>query len=122
MAFPGSLSSKLKIKRLRTIYILYWFLLTYIIAALVFWFIALNRQNLELSRYRLDMIDVNDENHDLKERNIEDSKSRKTTQYLGEGITFFLLIVAGAVFVFRVIKRQLIPVAATTTFYDGNNP
>ncbi len=107
MAFPGSLVSKFKIKRLRTIYILYWLLLTYIVAALVFWFIALNRQNLELSRYRLDMIDVNDENHDLKERIIQDSKSRKTTQYLGEGITFFLLIVAGAVFVFRVIKRQL---------------
>ncbi|MEO6220222.1 MAG: ATP-binding protein [Ginsengibacter sp.] len=107
MAYLKSLTNKLKIKRLRTIYILYWFLLTYIIAALVFWFIALNRQNRELSRYRLDMIDLNDESHDLKERKVEDSKNRKTTQYLGEGITFFLLIVAGAVFVFRAINRQL---------------
>ncbi len=107
MAYLKSLTNKFKIKRLRTIYILYWFLLTYIIAALVFWFIALNRQNIELSRYRLDMIDVNDENHDLKERNIQDSKNRKTAQYLGEGVTFFLLIAAGAVFVFRAINRQL---------------
>lgn len=107
MAYLKLLTNKFKIKRLRTIYILYWFLLTYIIAALVFWFIALNRQNREISRYRLDMIDVNDENHDLKERSIQDSKRRKTTQYLGEGITFFLLIVAGAVFVFRAINRQL---------------
>ena len=53
------------------------------------------------------MIDVNDENHDLKERNIKDSKNRKTAQYLGEGVTFFLLIAAGAVFVFRAINRQL---------------
>lgn len=107
MAFLKSLTNKLKIKRLRTIYILYWFLLTYIIAALVFWFIALNRQNLELSRYRLDMVDINEGNHDLKERNIRDAKARKTAQYLGEGITFFLLIVTGAVFVFRAINRQL---------------
>ncbi len=100
-------ANKFKIKRLRTIYILYWFLLTYIIAALVFWFIALNRQNNELSRYRLDMIDVDDQNHDLKERNFAESMKRKTGQYLGEGITFFLLIAAGAVYVFRIINRQL---------------
>ncbi|MEP7252249.1 MAG: ATP-binding protein [Ginsengibacter sp.] len=103
----ASLLNKLKIKRLRTIYILYWFLLTYIIAALVFWFIALNTQNRALSRYRLDMIDVDDENHDLKERMIKESSNRKTAQYLGEGITFFLLIVAGAVLVFRAINKQL---------------
>ncbi len=107
MKYSKSLTNNLKIKRVRTIYILYWFLLTYIIAALVFWFIALNRQNVEISRYRLDMIDVDDENHDLKERNILDSRSRKTSQYLGEGIAFFLLIATGAVFVFRAINRQL---------------
>jgi signal transduction histidine kinase len=86
---------------------LYWFLLTYIVAALVFWFIALNRQNKELSRYRLDMIDANDKCLLQKQAKIEDSKKRKTTQYISEGITFFLLIVAGAVFVFRLINRQL---------------
>ncbi len=107
MKYSKSLTNNLKIKRVRTIYILYWFLLTYIIAALVFWFIALNRQNIEISRYRLDMIDVDDENHDLKERNILDSRSRKTAQYLGEGIAFFLLIATGAIFVFRAINRQL---------------
>ena len=62
MAHLKSLSNNFKIKRLRTIYILYWFLLSYMIAALVFWFIALNQQNIQLSRYRLDMIDVNDDN------------------------------------------------------------
>lgn len=116
MAYFKALTNKFKIKRLRTIYILYWFLLTYIIAALVFWFIALNRQNIELSGYRLEMINVNDENRALKERNIQNSKSRKTAQYLGEGITFFLLIVAGAVFVFRAINRQLYQSQQQQTF------
>jgi len=34
-------------------------------------------------------------------------KKRKTAQYLGEGVTFFLLIVAGAIFVFRAVRREL---------------
>ena len=45
MAYSSQLKASLKIKRLRTIYILYWFLLAYIIAALIWWFIALSNQN-----------------------------------------------------------------------------
>lgn len=106
MAFQG-IKTKFKTRPLRLIYIFYWFLLAYIIAALVFWFIALNKQNLELSYYKLDMIDVDDVSHILKVKKIEVERDRKTTQYIGEGVTFLLLILAGAVFVFRIIKRQL---------------
>jgi two-component system, OmpR family, sensor histidine kinase CiaH len=106
MAYNKALKNKFKIKRLQTIYILYWFLLSYILAALVFWFIALNRQNIQLSQYRLDMIDVDDASHQEKQNKIEISKNRKTAQYLGEGVTFLLLILTGAVFVFRAINRQ----------------
>ena len=106
MDYNKALKNKFKIKRLQTIYILYWLLLSYILAALIFWFIALNRQNIQLSRYRLDMIDVDDALHAQKQRKIEISKNRKTTQYIGEGIAFLLLIITGAVFVFRAINRQ----------------
>ena len=91
---------------IRVIYIFYWLLLAYIIAALVFWFISLNDQNVELSRYKLEIMDLNDVKHVEKEKKILAEKARKTTQYAGEGITFLLLIVAGAVFVFRIIKKQ----------------
>jgi two-component system, OmpR family, sensor histidine kinase CiaH len=104
--YDNALKNKFKIKRLQTIYILYWLLLSYILAALVFWFIALNRQNTQLSRYRLDMIDVDDASHEEKQNKIEISKNRKAAQYLGEGIAFLLLILTGAVFVFRAINRQ----------------
>ena len=40
----------------------------------------------------------------LKFDKIKSLEKRKTAQYLGEGITFFLLIVAGAVFVFRAVQ------------------
>jgi len=106
MVYNNGLKNKFKIRRHQTIYILYWFLLSYILAALVFWFIALNRQNVQLSQYRLDMIDVDDVSHKQKQAEIKYEKKLKTTQYIGEGATFLLLIGAGAIFVFRAINRQ----------------
>jgi two-component system, OmpR family, sensor histidine kinase CiaH len=106
MGYNKALIHKFKIRRLQAIYILYWLLLSYILAALVFWFMALNRQNVQLSKYRLDMIDVDDESHEEKQHIIEISKDSKTAQYIGEGIAFLLLIITGAVFVFRAINRQ----------------
>ncbi|MDP4285462.1 MAG: ATP-binding protein [Bacteroidota bacterium] len=100
--------NKLKKRPLRIIYLLYWFLLAYILAALVFWFIVLNKQNMELSHYKLDMIDVDDSLHIQKVENIATEKSKKTAQYFGEGITFLLLISFGAVVVFKVINKQLV--------------
>ncbi len=89
-------------------YMFYWFLLAYILSALIFWFIALNNQNNELNYYKIQMIDVNDIHHTQKTKRLEEQKNNKITQYIGEGITFLLLIAAGAVFVFRVIKRELV--------------
>jgi signal transduction histidine kinase len=97
----------LKIKRPGTVYILYWFLLTYIIAALIWWFIALNRQNNVMSNYRIDELNPKQQDYQQQADKIKEEKSRKTAQYVGEGITFFLLIVAGATFVFRAIRKQL---------------
>jgi signal transduction histidine kinase len=34
-------------------------------------------------------------------------RKKKKTQYIGEGVTFFLLISAGAIFVYRAVKNQL---------------
>lgn len=106
MANISRLIKKFKIKRHQTIYILYWLLLSYISAALFFWFIALTRQNIQISKYRMDMIDVDDVMHEQKQNNIKIAQNRKTAQYVGEGITFMLLIGAGAIFVFRAINRQ----------------
>lgn len=99
--------NKLKIKRPLTIYILYWILLSYILAALVFWFSELNRQNIALTHYRLDMIDVDDAMHVQKLHEIDDAKDRKTAQYVAEGIAFLLLMSAGAIFVFRAMNNQI---------------
>jgi signal transduction histidine kinase len=102
------LKNKLKGRPLRIIYIFYWFLLAYIIAALVFWYIALNKQNEEIYSFKVKMIEANDAHFEKESQQLKEEKNRKTIQYIGEGTTFLLLIVAGAVFVFRIINRELI--------------
>ena len=99
---------RIKVKPLRTIYIFYWFLLGYIIAALLFWYISLANQNKELTVFKRNNIAFEDPDRESKLKQVQIENSRKTAQYAGEGITFFLFIVAGAVFVFRLVNRQLL--------------
>ena len=96
-----------KPKKLRSIFILYWFLLAYILAALIWWFIALTRQNQQMAKYEMQQLNPAGNNYQLEFKKIKSLEKRKTAQYLGEGVTFFLLIVAGAVFVFRAVRREL---------------
>jgi two-component system, OmpR family, sensor histidine kinase CiaH len=100
------LSRKFRMKRPQNVYLLYWFLLSYILGALLFWFILLNKQNVLLNRYRLDMIDVNDVSRQEKENRIIREKNSNAAEYIGEGITFLLLIGVGSVLVFQAINRQ----------------
>jgi two-component system, OmpR family, sensor histidine kinase CiaH len=96
-----------KQKKLRSIFIIFWFLLAYILAALIWWFIALNRQNKLMTRYEMEQLQTTDKNYQTRFDEIKSLEKRKTAQYLGEGITFFMLIVAGAIFVFRAVRREL---------------
>lgn len=100
--------NKIAVKPLRVIFIFYWFLLAYILAALVFWFIALYRQNKQLTDFKLQTVETSTSDTWQKEMQIRQESLRKTEQYGGEGFTFLLLILAGAVLVFRFIKRQLV--------------
>lgn len=101
------LKNKLKAKPLRIIYIFYWFLLAYILAALIFWYIALNNQTKRIYAFRERAISANDTQRAQKVKEIEALRDRKTTQYAGEGVIFLLLIIAGAILIFKLIRRQL---------------
>src|SRR5437868_3749518 len=98
--------SFLKIRRQNTIYIFYWFLLAYIIAALIWWFIALNQQNRSMSENELRQLREDDYFFLQKQNKIITDQRNKTAQYLGEGITFLILTLTGALFVFRAVRRQ----------------
>lgn len=96
-----------KTQKIRYIYSLYWFLLTYIIAALIWWFIALNRQNEQATIFKLQQLKPDQPEYFSDLNKIEDAEKRKRAQYIGEGVAFFLLIAAGATFVFRAVRKQL---------------
>jgi two-component system, OmpR family, sensor histidine kinase CiaH len=96
-----------KTRKLRSVFIIYWFLLAYVLAALIFWFIALNRQNRQMTKYEMERLNPSASNYSEQVKKLDSVERRKTAQYAGEGAIFFLLIVAGAVFVFRAVQRQL---------------
>lgn len=94
-------------KGIRRILIVYWFLLFYIIAALVWWFIALNHQNEVLAGLKLQGLDANNISYSAQKQKIEAEQHRRTSQYIGEGATFLLLTLAGAGFVFKAVRKEL---------------
>ncbi len=105
---PNSVASKkLKVVSIKLVFILYWVLLAYIFAALVFWFLTLARQNYQLTQFRIQALNIHEVNYHKLLNKITSDNKRKTAQYIGEGTTFLFFIIAGAVFVFRLIRNQL---------------
>ncbi len=60
-----------------------------------------------MAQYELQQLNKTDINYPVALIKIRSLEKRKTAQYMGEGITFFLLIITGAVFVFRGVRRRL---------------
>src|SRR5436190_20888556 len=98
-------------KKLRRATIIFWILLLYIIAALVFWFISLERQNNVL--YELKMEEIANSTFDKNSAQFknalvatQDQWKRNTIKYVGEGSTFLLIIIIGAILMYRLVLRQ----------------
>jgi two-component system sensor histidine kinase CiaH len=102
------MAQHLRKHKLAFITLMYWFLLIYILVALVWWFIALEDQNRQMFAYKLGQLNRNDTAFQRNLVQIRDEQKRKNTQYIGEGTTFLLLILVGAVFVYRATKKQIL--------------
>jgi len=85
---------------------MYWILLCYLIAALGWWYFELVQQNnlmYALQKQQLmlypggdvGMLDI-----------IKDEHARNAKQYIGEGLTFLVITILGAVFVYGAVRRQ----------------
>ena len=97
-------------RRLTSVTIVYWALLTYMIAALLWWFIALVKQNDTLTAVQLQQL-TGVTGQVTKQTQTSDQllqkQKRKRVQYIAEGLTFLALIVVGAVYVYRATRRQI---------------
>ncbi len=98
-------------KHLTTATVAYLFLLLYILAALVWWFISLQHQSNEMADMKLAILKergISDHVAYQKEADkIEEEKKRAFAKYVGEGTTFLLISLVGAFFVFRSVRKQI---------------
>jgi two-component system, OmpR family, sensor histidine kinase CiaH len=98
-------------KQLRRTTFIYWMLLFYIVAALAWWFISLENQNKQIARLQYNSINVEKDSLSVfgyadKISAIEKETKRNTRKYLAEGVTFLILTLIGAAFVYRSVRRQ----------------
>lgn len=87
--------------------VIYWFLLVYVLAALIWWFIALNLQNRQMTEYKLELIGRNDPAYAVKVEKIHSERNRHTAAYVSEGLVFLSVILIGAIFLYGAILRQM---------------
>lgn len=96
-----------KRKRLAVITIAYWFLLIYILTALVFSYVFLLQQNEQMATYKIMQLKMDEPDYINKVTAIETEKKKKEFQYIGEGVIFMLIILVGAVFVYQAARKQI---------------
>jgi signal transduction histidine kinase len=96
-------------KRLKRATIVFWVLLLYIITALLWWLVSLENQNKEIHQLKREEIRISDRNS-LEYHNalikIKNQEDRNTVKYVSEGVIFLLLIIFGAIFIYRSVRRQ----------------
>ncbi len=110
-------------KNIRIITLVYWFLLVYIIAALGWWYIALIRQNENIyntviasAREEIVQKDISQADYDKRLEEAASFFRRKKVQYVGEGLTFFIVILIGAIYVYRSLRKQILVTAQQQNF------
>lgn len=84
-----------------------WLLLIYVLAALIWWYIALNKQNNQMSAYRIELLDRDDPSYVSNLEKINSDRQRLAKAYKSEGLAFILVILAGAVFLRSAVIRQI---------------
>jgi signal transduction histidine kinase len=90
----------------------FWVLLVYIIVALLWWFFSLMQQAQEVHylrklEVRQAAFDTTSVAYKRALFEIDDQRRRSTYKFVGEGSIFLLLILIGAVYLYRSVRRQL---------------
>jgi signal transduction histidine kinase len=93
--------------RFRNFSFWFWVLFTYVVAALIWWFISLEKQNIEMTSLKLEKINAGHPQYQLLKKAILNERQRNSTKYLSEGLTFLALIIIGAIIVYRSFRRQM---------------
>ncbi|MBV8254732.1 MAG: two-component sensor histidine kinase [Chitinophaga sp.] len=97
----------------KSVSFLYFLVLAYTVAALIWWGILLLRQSHQITTFerqnltlRIDSL-AKPVEHQLELQRIEKDEQMRTFKYLGEGLTFLGIILVGALFVYRAIWKYM---------------
>ena len=99
-------------RRLTITTTVFWFLLAYIMAALIWWFVLLLQQTSHIYTLQQQQVAQQYTNaaspaYEQAMLQIKNEKQRNELKYIGEGVIFLLLIIVGAVYIYRSVRRQL---------------
>lgn len=94
-------------KGIQWAYIIFWLLLIYIVASQIFWFLSLTRLSDELINIQIHNLDAGAPNHQADLATLLKQKTLKRWQYIGEGIFVLMLLLAGALYVYFMVRKQL---------------
>ena len=86
--------------------IVYWVLLLYIIAALGWWAFSLLHQNTQIYDLKRNALNPSASDYTLQVKKINEQQKRNVYKYVGEGSAFLILILIGAVYIYRSVRRQ----------------
>lgn len=98
-------------KKFRRATVIFWFLLLYIIAALLWWLLSLEQQNRtihQIQRQQVISTQTSSNNQQAALLKINESQRRNSVKFITEGITFLLLILFGAVYIYRLVRREFL--------------
>lgn len=98
-------------KKWRRTTLIYWALLLYVLAALLWWLISLQQQNRQITQEKIESLEwrsttLSPQTRSAMRQEIENVFERNQNKYISEGITFLLVIMIGAVFIYRAVGRQ----------------
>jgi two-component system, OmpR family, sensor histidine kinase CiaH len=102
------MKNSLKGQQLNILTTAFCFLLVYIVSGFIWWFVSLEKQNQQMYQYRIEELRKDESYYYEKVDALKDAKKRKTFQYIGEGSTFLLVILAGGMFVYWTARQQLL--------------
>lgn len=97
-------------KQLRRATIVFWVLLVYIIAALLWWLLSLEQQNKVIHAAKKgEIIQLKGTTqYDKQVAAIENGQRRNSVKHITEGLTFLLLVFIGAFYIYRLVRRQFV--------------
>jgi len=99
-------------KGIELVFYIFWFLLAYILAALVWWFISLTQQADSMAAYREKQLRFTVDSNKEPGRFLQElatihlENKREKTKFVGEGVTFMMVILIGAAFGYRSVRKQ----------------